>query len=217
MNLNSVHWKEMFVSRQTKENIRLRRFSSSILGSVQRTVLDEFYTDKLAGYHTTLFLSGTTLPTTSLPHRVMHRRWTLKFFHVSFIYWNWLLSREAFSLVWAHFLVVFGNERVEINLKRLNPTHKLWVITQLQLKKGCMFSFPAGCVGISLSFQEDPVNYCQQIYIFFILATLSTSKNHLRTYTYTELHEIWLFCKIPFKWLHLEAFVQKPTHHTIIL
>jgi len=122
MNLNSVHWKEMFVSRQTKENIRLRRFSSSILGSVQRTVLDEFYTDKLAGYHTTLFLSGTTLPTTSLPHRVMHRRWTLKFFHVSFIYWNWLLSREAFSLVWAHFLVVFGNERVEINLKRLNPT-----------------------------------------------------------------------------------------------
>merc|ERR1719391_1938130 len=37
-----------------------------------------------------------------------------------------------------------------------------------------MFSFPAGCVGISLSFQEDPVNYCQQIYIFFILATLST-------------------------------------------
>ena len=42
-----------------------------------------------------------------------------------------------------------------------------------------MFSFPAGCVGISLSFQEDPVNYCQQIYIFFILATLSTSKNHL--------------------------------------
>ena len=56
---------------------------------------------------------------------------------------------------------------------------KFMPLTQLQLKKGCMFSFPAGCVGISLSFQEDPVNYCQQIYIFFILATLSTSKNHL--------------------------------------
>ena len=54
----------MFVSRQTKENIRLRRFSSSILGSVQRTVLDKFYTNKLAGYHTKYFLSGTTLPTT---------------------------------------------------------------------------------------------------------------------------------------------------------
>ena len=55
----------MFVSRQTKENIRLRRFSSSILGSVQQTVFVEYFTP-ISYPDTTpsISLSGTTLPTT---------------------------------------------------------------------------------------------------------------------------------------------------------
>ena len=119
----------------------------------------------------------------------------MKSFLVSFIYWNLLSFREVSSLVWAHFLVVFGNERVEINSKYLFHIEQFVRVSEWQLKKGCMFSFPAGCVGISLSFQEDPVNYCQQIYIFFILAALSTSKS------YNMKHwELWYFVLSDFIW-----------------
>ena len=72
-----------------------------------------------------------------------------------------------------------GTKELKLILNVLCPTHNPIICPNIQFEKGCMFSFPAGCVGISLSFQEDPINYCQQIYIFFILATLSTSKNHI--------------------------------------
>ena len=174
-------------------------------------IFDNYYTKYYTGHHT---VHHTDYYTT-------FELWSVFMFRL----FAGTYSYSQKFLCWYELIFWWCLETKELKLvltARLSfgPNPKSWSSDRLKIflncnsSKGCMFSFPAGCVGISLSFQEDPVNYCQQIYIFFILATLSTSKNLIILGPKT-LNSLQIITN--FKWLHLVAYVQKRTHHMIIL